>query len=213
MIFILRSILWKKSNIFFLFLYYSYGFLFINIVSYCNTVSTNLSDSFFRLHIIANSNSDVDQKLKLKIRDKINEHLNMTIPNMISKEETIIYCKNNLSLLTEIANQVIKNEGFNYKAKLDIGNYYFPTKHYQNISLPAGYYDALKINIGNAEGENWWCSLFPPLCFIDMSNGVLEEESKENLEDDLSTEELDLITKNSDQIKFKFKLLELFSHY
>ena len=137
----------------------------------------------------------------------------MTIPNMISKEETIIYCKNNLSLLTEIANQVIKNEGFNYKAKLDIGNYYFPTKHYQNISLPAGYYDALKINIGNAEGENWWCSLFPPLCFIDMSNGVLEEESKETLEDDLSSEELDLITKSSDQIKFKFKLLELFSHY
>ena len=137
----------------------------------------------------------------------------MTIPNMISKEETIIYCKNNLSLLTEIANQVIKNEGFNYKAKLDIGNYYFPTKHYQNISLPAGYYDALKIYIGNAEGENWWCSLFPPLCFIDMSNGVLEEESKETLEDDLSSEELDLITKNSDQINFKFKLLELFSHY
>lgn len=129
---------------------------------------------------------------------------------MISKNDTIIYCKENLDLLTEISNQVIKEEGFNYKANLEIGNFYFPTKHYHNISLPEGYYDALKINLGKAQGENWWCSLFPPLCFVDISSGVLEEDSKKLLDNNLSNEEIDIISGNSRNIKFKFKILELF---
>lgn len=173
-------------------------------------MSNNISNSFFRLHIVANSNSELDQELKIKIRDKINEHLKSHIPNMISKEETIIYCKNNLELLTNLTNTIIKEEGFPYTAKIEIGNFYFPTKHYQNISLPEGYYDALKISLGNAEGENWWCSLFPPLCFVDMSSGILKDEDKSKIEDSLSCEELDIISKDTPSIKFKFKLLELF---
>ena len=83
------------------------------------------------------------------------------------------------------------------------------TKYYGNISLPAGNYDALKINIGEAQGQNWWCSLFPPLCFIDISSGYLEDEDKEILEKNLSEEEFMLISSSSPDIKLKFKILEL----
>ena len=88
------------------------------------------------------------------------------------------------------------------------GNFEFPTKHYGDISLPSGFYDALRVEIGNAEGQNWWCVMFPPLCFVDITSGIVEEESKELLEDNLSEEEFALVSEDSSpQIKFKFKLL------
>ena len=94
---------------------------------------------------------------------------------------------------------------------LKFGNFYFPTKIYGNISLPSGFYDALKIEIGEANGENWWCSLFPPLCFTDISSGVIDEESDENLQNNLGDEEYSVITDDSNDYKIKFKILELFS--
>ena len=86
---------------------------------------------------------------------------------------------------------------------------YFPTKFYGNISLPAGEYDALRINIGEAKGQNWWCSLFPPLCFIDISSGYLSDEDSKILEENLTDEEFMLISSSSPDVKLKFKILEL----
>lgn len=188
-------------------------FIFISISSYANTVSQNLSDNFFRLHILANSNSEEDQNLKLKIRDKIIEYMSSQDFSNLSKDEVIENVKINLNKYQEIAEKTIEEAGYDYPVTLEIGNFYFPTKLYANISLPAGSYDALRIKIGEAEGQNWWCSLFPPLCFVDISSGVIDEESAENLKENLSEEEFAIITNNNNEtIKLKFKILEIFSN-
>ena len=103
------------------------------------------------------------------------------------------------------------DNGYDYQINIEIGNFYFPTKNYGNISLPSGLYDALKIEIGEAKGENWWCSLFPPLCFTDISSGVIDESSSETLQENLDEEGYSIITDNSSNYKIKFKILELFS--
>ena len=187
-------------------------FIFISISSYVHTVSDNLSDNFFRLHILANSNSKIDQDLKIKVRDAITEYMKSKNHSYSSKSDAINSVQKELDLYKSIAENVIKESGFNYPVSLEIGNFYFPTKLYGNISLPAGNYDALRVKLGNAEGENWWCSLFPPLCFVDISSGIVDEESKEVLKKNLSNEEFAIITNEDETIKLKFKILELFSN-
>lgn len=183
-------------------------FIIITINSYASSVFNDLSENFFRLHIIANSDSDIDQNLKLKVRDKVLEYMKQITQNVSSKQEAIKICQDHLEDFSSIAHNTIKEEGFNYNVSLKIGNFYFPTKHYGNISLPSGNYDALKIEIGNAEGQNWWCSLFPPLCFVDMSSGVIDEESKDLLKENLSEEDFAIITSDSGNIHLKFKIIE-----
>ena len=182
-------------------------FSFFTINNYASTVSSDLSNSFFRLHILANSDSDEDQELKLKVRNKIIEYMNKH--NFKSKQDAINYVQNNTNEFYKIAENTIKENGYNYSVKINIGNFYFPTKYYGNISLPAGYYDGIKIEIGEAKGQNWWCSLFPPLCFVDISSGIVNEEDLEDLESNLNDEEYKLITDSSNKIKFKFKIIEL----
>lgn len=186
-------------------------FILLTISSYAKTISQDLSNNFFRLHILANSDSQEDQDLKLKVRDKIIEYMNTISYDRLSKDEAIALTSQNLDTFQKIAEDTIQKEGYTYPVSLEIGNFYFPTKEYGNVSLPAGYYDALKIEIGEAKGKNWWCSLFPPLCFVDISSGVIDEESKEELKDNLTEEEFAIITSSSDTVKFKFKLIEVFS--
>lgn len=187
-------------------------FIFISISSYANTVSQNLSDNFFRLHILANSDSEIDQNLKLKIRDAIIEYMESQNFSNSTKAEVIDIVENNLNNYKIIVENIIRKEGFSYPFSIEVGNFHFPTKVYGNISLPAGYYDALKIKIGNAEGQNWWCSLFPPLCFVDVSSGIIDETSEKKLKENLSKEEFSIITSGNEKIKLKFKLLEIFSN-
>lgn len=180
-------------------------------ISYVNAVSTNISNSVFRLHVIANSDSEKDQSLKYKVRDSLINYMNNICKNCTSKEESINIVKANQEQFKQIALETIKNEGYSYNVNIEIGNFEFPTKNYGDISLPAGYYDALRVKIGKAEGKNWWCVMFPSLCFVDVTSGIVPEESKEELHDVLSDEEYAIISDNSNQgIKFKFKLLEFF---
>lgn len=187
-------------------------FLFISISSYASSISQNLSENFFRFHILANSNSEEDQTLKLKVRDKVIEYMSSLSYSGLTKEEAIVLTQANLNNIQKLVQDTIHSEGYNYIANIEIGNFYFPTKIYGNISLPAGNYDALRITIGEAKGENWWCSLFPPLCFVDISSGVIDDESEKELKENLSNEEFAIITDDSKTIKLKFKLLELFSN-
>lgn len=184
-------------------------FIFISAKSYANNVLDDLADNFFRLHILANSDSDEDQNLKLKVRDNIIKYMDTLSYDGLTKEDAINLTCSNLNNFKQIAEKTIIDEGYNYSVNLKIGNFYFPTKEYGNVSLPAGYYDALKIEIGNAEGKNWWCSLFPPLCFVDISAGVIDEESEEFLKENLSEDEFAIITDPSENVKFKFKIIEM----
>ena len=203
----MKKILNISLLIFLLFLY-----VFISAQSYVTAVSSNLSNAVFRLHVIANSDSTTDQELKLKVRDSLLKYMNEICSNCSTKEEAISIALAHQNEFQQIATQTILNNGYNYSVKITINNFYFPTKNYGDISLPAGLYDALRVEIGEAKGQNWWCVMFPSLCFIDISSGVVDEEAKENLEENLEEESYTIIsdTKKTD-IKFKFKLIEFFA--
>ena len=192
--------------------------LFIYIIfcaqSYSNAVSSELSNSVFRLHVLANSDSEEDQQLKLKEINSLISYMNTLSSNCNTKEEAIQIATQHQNEFQTIAENVIVENGYNYPVQIKINNFYFPTKSYGDISLPAGYYDALRVEIGNAKGKNWWCVMFPSLCFIDISSGIVDSEGKEKLENNLDSESYELISesKTSTEFKLKFKLLEVFSH-
>lgn len=182
-------------------------------ISYAQNISTDIANGVFRLHVIANSDSEEDQDLKYKVRDNLLKYMNEICKDCTSKEEAISLVEKNKEIFKQIALDTIHNEGFSYNVNINIGNFEFPTKNYGDISLPAGLYDALRVEIGEAKGQNWWCVMFPPLCFVDISSGVVPEESKEVLQNNLTEEEFALISdKSSDEIQFKFKLLEFFNN-
>ncbi len=190
-------------------------FLYISICafSYVNAVSTDIANSVFRLHVIANSDSKEDQDLKYLVRDNVLSYMNNICKGANSKEEAIEIAKEHQEEFRQVALDTIYENGFSYDVSVEIGNFSFPTKTYGDISLPSGYYDALRIKIGEAKGQNWWCVMFPPLCFVDVSSGIVPDESKEVMKQDLSDEEFSLISnEDSSNISFKFKLIEFFQN-
>lgn len=194
--------------IFILFIVY----IFISMFSYSNAVSNNISNSVFRLHVIANSDSKEDQNLKYDVRDALISYMNSISTDISSKEEAMKLVNENKNEFYNIAKKVISDKGFNYDVNIDVGNFSFPTKTYGDISLPAGFYDALKVEIGGASGQNWWCVMFPSLCFVDVSNGIVPEESKQDLEATMNQENYNLISSDALEFKVKFKLVELFEN-
>ena len=181
-------------------------------MSYAQSVSSDIAESVFRLHVIANSDSQEDQDLKYVVRDNLLSYMNELCKNTTNKEEAIKIAKQHENDFKQIALQTIREQGFSYDVNVRIGNFEFPTKHYGDISLPAGFYDALRVEIGEAKGQNWWCVMFPPLCFVDVSSGIVPEESKELMQDNLNEEEFALVSDHNPEIQFKFKLLEFFTN-
>ena len=181
--------------------------------SYAEYISTDISNSVFRLHVLANSDSKEDQDLKYKVRDSLLNYMNSICNNCSNKEEAINLVEKNKNNFKQIALDTIHNEGYNYEVNINIGNFEFPTKTYGDISLPAGFYDALRVEIGKAKGQNWWCVMFPPLCFVDVSSGIVPNESKEVLNESLTDEEFSIVSDTSNkEVQFKFKLLEFFNN-
>ena len=182
---------------------------------YVTAVSSGISDSVFRLHVIANSDSDEDQALKLKVRDSLLEYMNSLCSSTSSKEEAMRIANEHIDDFTKIAQDVIAQNGYNYSVDVSVGSCDFPTKEYGDVSLPAGTYDALRVKIGSASGHNWLCVMFPPLCFVDVSSGIVPDESKEILHDTMSDEEYDLVTSSDSdsELTFKFKLVEFFENF
>lgn len=196
-----------KNYIFILFLLLLYTL--ICAFSYVNAVSTDISNSVFRLHVIANSDSVEDQNLKYVVRDNVLKYMNEIAKNVTSKEEVIKLITEHKNDFYDIAIQTIRDEGYDYDVNINIGNFEFPTKTYGDISLPAGCYDALRIEIGTASGKNWWCVMFPPLCFVDVTSGIVDNESKELMQENLTDEEYSIISSDNTEFKLKFKFIEL----
>ena len=181
---------------------------------YFKNLQSSISKEVIRFHILANSNSVEDQNLKLKVKSEIIKMLEDKLDSSTSKEETKAFLTENLENIKLKALEVIKESGYNYPVSVEISNSYFPTKTYGDISLPAGEYEALKIKIGNAEGKNWWCVMFPPLCFVDVTMKKVPEKDKELLKNILTDEEYEIVSKESSKkpsVKIKFKLLEIFN--
>ena len=185
-------------------------FISTSAYSYSSAVSNNIADSIFRLHVIANSNSSDDQTLKLEIRDNVLKYMNSILVNTNSKSEAINIVKSHINEIYSIAKTTCKTYGYDYPINISVGKSDFPTKVYGDVTLPAGIYDSLKIEIGSSSGKNWWCVMFPPLCFVDVSSGIVPAESKEILKNELDTEEFNLITStdSSRELSFKFKIVE-----
>lgn len=189
-------------------------FILISAISYVDAVSNNIADSVFRLHVIANSDSKEDQELKLKVRDELLSYMNIISKDSTNKQEAMQIANEHKEEFIQIAEKVIKENGYNYTVNVQVGKADFPTKYYGDITLPAGTYDALKVQIGEAKGQNWWCVMFPPLCFVDVSTGIVPDNSKQELKQSLDNKEYDLISKtDNNEISFKFKIVELFQNW
>lgn len=188
-------------------------FLIFSAYSYASSISSDLSKSVFRLHVIANSDSDEDQSLKLQVRDKLLDYMNSITANVSSKDDAIKIAQNHQKDFQIIAEQTILDKGYSYPVTVEIGNYEFPTKHYGDITLPSGYYDALRVKIGDACGHNWWCVMFPPLCFVDVTSGIVPESSKDQLKENMSSEDYSIISNDNSLTEFKFKIVELFKNF
>lgn len=133
--------------------------------------SRNTTGDFLRLHIRANSNSITDQDIKYEIRQEVVNELTPIFTNITSKEAAMQALQNNLSRVEAVADRVLADAGFNYTARADLHTEFFPTRNYNEHTLPEGVYDALIINLGTGAGDNWWCVVYPPLCFLENNIG------------------------------------------
>ncbi len=123
-----------------------------------------IENKVFRLHVLANSDSEEDQALKLKVRDRILSYSDELFDQAQTKEDAEMLSQNSLEEIKLVAEEEIHKQGYDYPVRVELTNMYFNTRHYQEITMPAGRYDALRILIGSGEGKNWWCVMFPPMC-------------------------------------------------
>ncbi len=185
---------------------------FAAATTYAQGCIENISGSVLRLHIPANSNSDADQRLKLQVRDRILRDTAHLFENCKSSADALRVATENQQFILQIAQSEIRAQGFDYPVKIRIGDFSFPTRKYGNVWLPKGNYTALRVEIGQAQGQNWWCVMYPPLCFTNDAVKI-SAASDEKLKTSLGTEEYNLITQ-SDQgavpVEIRFKIVEIF---
>ena len=165
-----------------------------------------LAKEVLRFHVLANSDSDEDQAVKIKVRDAVLAYMEESMESQIKEEpdakETRAWVESHLQELEEVADRTVAKEGYSYQSRAEIEVSYFPDKLYGDIFFPQGEYEALKIRLGEARGHNWWCVLYPSLCFTDTACTVVSDEGKQGLRKVLKAEEYEMVTATSD---FKIK--------
>ena len=180
------------------------GYYRVTYMGSLETVTQGISESIIRFHVRANSDSEEDQEVKLKVKQAVVDY----IRPMLSESESIDESRNILEkesvAIKEVAVSTLRDNGFDDDVRVYFERSYFPVKSYGDVTFPAGYYEAFRVDIGEAEGKNWWCVLYPPLCFVDAVYGVVPEESKEKLAGVLTEKEYKTVTDKGCQIKFKY---------
>ena len=165
-------------------------------------VQQKLAGEVLRFHVLANSDRENDQNLKMKVTERVISYMKEQLPNAENVEVAKAWTRSHAGELEKVAQEVIREEGYTYSVKAELTTSYFPDKTYGDVMFPAGWYEALRIEIGNAKGQNWWCVLYPNLCFLDAVHAVVPEEGKQELETVLEEEEYEMVTATS---KFKIK--------
>lgn len=177
-----------------------------------------MENKVIRLHILANSDSLYDQQLKLDVRNNIINSFSNKFKNITSKKESEKVIKTNLQKIKSIALNTIKQKGYNYDVKVYYDNYEFNERVYDTYTLPEGEYDTVRVEIGEAKGKNWWCVMFPPLCFLDAGkcknskeNQIINAQVEDKLKEVLTEEEIELIRtkRGCEDIKIKSFLYEI----
>ncbi|WP_242985426.1 stage II sporulation protein R [Vallitalea okinawensis] len=179
---------------------------------YAMDTGEELAKNFIRFHVIANSDTEDDQLLKLAVRDTVLDTMTPLLKDSSSIDESRELIEENREEIEAIARDVIHEWNRTYDVKVSLGQANFPTKKYGDVVLPAGEYEALRIQIGEAKGKNWWCVMFPPLCFVDVTHGIVPDEAKEELETILTEDEYEMVLAMKDEseldVKVKFKIVE-----
>jgi stage II sporulation protein R len=201
---------------FILITFFIFGLL-MNLHINNDSVLGDIKDKIIRLHVVANSDSPEDQAIKLQIRDAIIKELEPKLENLKNQEEVKNIISANMDNLIAAAEEEMARLGKSFPIDIELGTYEFPTKIYGDLSFPAGSYQALNVKIGEAQGKNWWCVMFPPLCFVDIAQGVISEKTLEEFKEILDEDELELLKskKNSEEetVKIKFKLVEMAKNF
>lgn len=153
-----------------------------------------LAKEVFRFHVLANSDSEEDQALKMQVKEAVIAYMKQELPDSDSVELTKSWAKANTHEITEVAKQVIRDEGYDYPVTAKVVTCDFPAKTYGDITFPAGKYEALRIEIGEAKGQNWWCVLYPNLCFVDAVHAVVPDKGKEELKKVLDEDTYEMVT-------------------
>lgn len=169
----------------------------------------DISHEILRFHVVANSDSKQDQEIKLVIKEELTTALKPSLKHAKNIDEARVIIKENLSTLEQIANQTLIDNGYEYTASASLEKGYFPLKVYGDLTLPPGEYEAIRIELGLAKGQNWWCIMFPPLCFVDSTYSVVPDSSKEQLKTVLTDEEYDMVFQQKDvKVKVKLKIFD-----
>ena len=187
-------------------------------ISKIDRFSDDYKDNLIRFHVLANSDSDEDQNLKLKVRDEVISYLQPKLKDSKSIQESEKIILNEEDKLMDICKETIKENGYDYDVSINLGYSKFPTKQYSSVVLPAGEYKALKIVIGKGQGRNWWCVMFPSLCFVDESKNSVDSSSLEheieNIEpknDNITNEDKEKNNESNNVnggVKVRFKIVE-----
>lgn len=165
----------------------------------------HLAQAVLRFHVLANSDSEEDQALKMTVKEEVLSYLEQAMPEGMDVTETKDWMRRHTDELEGISRETAEAQGYDYPVSAAVTTCWFPEKSYGDVTFPAGNYEALRIELGAAEGHNWWCVLYPNLCFMDAANAVVPEEGKQQLRRVLSEEEYSRITAASDfQIKWYF---------
>ena len=165
----------------------------------------HLAQEVLRFHILANSDSDEDQALKMTVKEEVLGYLEGAMPEDMDVAETTDWMRRHTDELENLSREIVQQEGYDYPVSAAVTTCWFPEKTYGDLTFPAGNYEALRIEIGVAKGHNWWCVLYPNLSFLDAVNAVVPKEGKQELKNVLSEEEYSQITATTDfKIKWYF---------
>lgn len=176
-------------------------------ISETESAKEALSTSAIRFHVLANSDSVTDQNLKMQVKENVVNYIYDNTGDFESVEETKEFITCHDEDIKHIAQDTITSLGFNYEVTSYFGKQSFPVKTYGDVTFPAGTYTSYTLSIGKGKGHNWWCVLYPPLCFVDASTGIVPDSSKERLQESLTDQEYNSI------VKYRFKYLTFLNKY
>lgn len=174
-------------------------------VFFCASVGS-VRENVVRLHVVANSNSPQDQQVKLKVRDALLKKNNAMLSGEVNKDNALEYFIASKEELLNTANEALKDNNCDYGAEITLGTEYYTTRQYGNLTFPAGEYTSLRVVLGEGQGKNWWCVMFPPLC-IPVAGDI---EADENKTADVLTPGGEEIVSSNGKYVVKFKLLEIY---
>lgn len=178
--------------------------------TYADRVNEKITDSVVRFHVLANSDREYDQELKLKVRDAVLEYLKPGMEKCESREEAEKYLAAHIYGINSMAEKVINEEGYEYDVKTELSKEHYPVRYYANAAFPEGVYQSLRVTIGNGEGHNWWCVMYPPLCLNGQS---AEYTDTDMLKDVIGEEGYEVVVLSQEETvpQIKFKVVEWFS--